>query len=379
MSHEPRGPHGPYGRQDPLPEHCADLTAEWLGGMLARRHPGTVVEGLETVEVRTTHTSKVRVAVEYNAAGRAAGLPRRLCLKGNFTGRPNPFDICRTEARVYHDLLTDHGLPVPRAYLGDWDADSTRGLVVLEDLIEVGGEFGSTYQHLGIDGVASALDDLAVLHARFWDAPALHTARWLPRSMDTPGDCEQPRTIWWLVEENLGRDVYRERLPAWMVADPQRFLRAYDLLNEWARDSRGPVTLVHGDSYLGNTYLRPDGTRIWLDWQMARTGSALRDMSYFVVGALTTEERRAAERDLLAHYRDALRAGGVREVPDQEAWWHDYRRWAMYGLMSWMGTRDHWGQDNHTAIHRFSVATDDLDTLALLEGGAAVSPAGSQG
>ncbi|WP_181778906.1 phosphotransferase family protein [Pseudonocardia pini] len=361
------GRHGPYGRRDPLPEHCADLTAQWLGPMLARRHPGTVVEHLETVETRNTHTSKVRVAVEYNAAGRAAGLPRHLCLKGNFTGRPNPFDICRTEARFYHELAAGSAAPVPVSYLADWDADSTRGLVVLEDLVELGGEFGSTYHRIGVDGVARGLEDLAVLHARFWEAPALHAATWLPTSMDTPGDCDQPRTIWWLVEENLGREVYRERLPAWMVADPQRFLRAYDLLNEWARGRPGPTTVVHGDSHLGNTYLRPDGHRIWLDWQMARKGSGLRDVSYFVVSALTVEERRAAEHDLLAHYRDALVGAGAVDVPDLATYWEDYRRWAMYGLMAFMGTRDHWGHDNHAAIAYFATATEDLDTLALLE------------
>jgi hypothetical protein len=40
----------------------------------------------------------------------------------------------------------------------------------------------------------------------------------------------------------------------------------------------------------------------------------------------------------------------------------------MYGLQSWLGTRDHWGQDNHGMMERFTAASEDLDTLALLEG-----------
>jgi len=361
--------HGPYARPAPLPGHWEEVTADWLGALLRRRYPGTVVESLDVVELRSTHTTKIRVAAAYNDAGRAAGLPEHLCLKGNFTGRHNPFEICRMEARFYHDLVEGTALPVPVSYCSDWDEGaSNQGVVVLEDLVELGGEFGSTYHHIGPDGVARALTDLAVLHGHFWDSPRLGAADWLPRSMDTPGDCDQPRVIWWLVEENLARDVYIERLPAWMVADPQRFLRAYDLLNHWAREQAGPETIVHGDSYLGNTYLRPDGHRLWLDWQMVRRGGGMRDVSYFVVGALTVEERRSHERDLLAHYREALLASGARDVPALATLWEQYRHWAMYGLMSWMGTRDHWGQDNHSAIHRFSVATDDLGTIRLLEG-----------
>lgn len=361
--------HGPYGRPAPLPSHWEQITAGWLGPVLADRYPGVEVERLETVELRNTHTSKIRVEVDYNAAGRAAGLPRHLCLKGNFTGRPNPFDICRTEARFYHEMVDRAELPTPVGFHADWDDDgSGQGLVVLEDLTRRGGEFGSTYQHIGVDGVAAAMEDLARLHGHFWESPKL-AVPWLPTSMDTPGDCDQPRIIWWLVEENLGRDVYTERLPAWVVADPARFLRAYDLLNRYARAQPGPRTVVHGDSHLGNTYLLPDGHRLWLDWQMVRKGNGLRDVSYFVVGALTVDERRSTERELLAHYRAALVATGAGDVPDLTTMWEQYRRWAMYGLMSWMGTRDHWGQDNHGAIERFSVATADLDTLALLEAG----------
>lgn len=360
--------YGPYGRPEPMPMIWKAVTAEWLGTMLAHRYPGVAVRDLEHVELRNTHTTKLRVAVTYNEAGRRAGLPERLCLKANLTGRANPMDICQVEARFYHELAEGTRIPAPRCYYADWDPDgSGQGLAVLEDLIELGGEFGNSYQHIGVDAVGSALADMAVLHASLWDSPRLDAAAWLPTSMDTRGDSDQARIMWWLVEENLARDVYRERLPTWMVADRQRFLRAYDLLNHWARRQAGPATIVHGDAYLGNTYLRPDGHRIWLDWQMVRRGHPWRDVSYFMVGALTVDERREHERDLLARYREELLAAGARDVPAEDSVWEQYRRWAMYGLQAWMGTKDHWGQDNHSMIERFSIATADLGTLALLE------------
>jgi hypothetical protein len=100
---------------------------------------------------------------------------------------------------------------------------------------------------------------------------------------------------------------------------------------------------------------------------MVRKGHPWRDVSYFMLGALTTAERRATERDLLARYREALVATGARDVPALEEIWAQYRRWPMYGLQSWLGTKDHWGQDNHSMIERFVAAAADLDTLALLE------------
>jgi hypothetical protein len=360
--------YGPYERATPLPMRWQAVTPEWLSATLANRYPGIVVESFETVELRNTHTTKLRIAATYNDVGRRAGLPKHLCLKANLTGRANPTDICEMEARFYHDLVDDAEIPVPRCYYADWDPDgSGQGLAVLEDLVELGGEFSSTFQHIGVDAVANALSDLARLHGSYWASPKLDAATWLPTSMDTRGDSDQPRIMWWLVQENLARDVYIERLPEWMVADPQRFLRAFDLLGEYARQQVGPETIVHGDSYLGNTYLKPDGHRLWLDWQMVRKGHAWRDVSYFMVGALTIDERRDRERELLAWYRDELLATGARDVLDADAIWEQYRRWAMYGLQSWMGTKDHWGQDNHSMIERFSVATTDFDTLALLE------------
>jgi aminoglycoside phosphotransferase (APT) family kinase protein len=67
----------------------------------------------------------------------------------------------------------------------------------------------------------------------------------------------------------------------------------------------GP-TDVHGDPHIGNTYLLPSGEVGFLDWQVARRGNWSLDLGYFLQGALTLEDRRRSERDLLAEYRDSL-------------------------------------------------------------------------
>ena len=60
-----------------------------------------------------------------------------------------------------------------------------------------------------------------------------------------------------------------------------------------------PQTLLHGDPHLGNTYLLPSGEVGFLDWQVARRGNWSLDLGYFLQGALTVEDRRRSERDLL--------------------------------------------------------------------------------
>ena len=67
-----------------------------------------------------------------------------------------------------------------------------------------------------------------------------------------------------------------------------------------------PQTLLHGDPHIGNTYVLPSDEVGFLDWQVARRGNWSLDLGYFLQGALTVEDRRRSERDLLEEYRDSL-------------------------------------------------------------------------
>src|SRR5260370_8840969 len=97
--------YGPYHRAEPIPLHWKAVTAQWLGSVLANRYPGLVVESMQTVELRNTHTTKLRVALAYNEKGRSAALPAQLCLKANFTGRATPLALCPLAPPFYHDLV----------------------------------------------------------------------------------------------------------------------------------------------------------------------------------------------------------------------------------------------------------------------------------
>jgi hypothetical protein len=341
-----------------------------LTGLLQNKYPGVVVNDFEVVELKNSHTTKLSLALDLNEAGREAGIPRDVCLKSNWSLGVGTGDICEREARFYHLMANDLEAPLPRSYYADWDGDGGgRGIVVMENLAVAPGAFGNSTGQLGVDGVARGLESLAVLHGALWRSPRLDELHWLPGSMDTPVDTEQVILFYNYIIYNLEQPAYRGVLPQWVYETPELLNHVLDELSAYEREQTGPRCLVHGDAHQGNSFLRANGERVWVDWQLVRKGTPWRDVSYFIVGALTVEERRASDRDLLAHYRDCLMRTGAEGVDDQDAAWEHFRRWPAYGMQSWLGNIDHWGQSGVEMVKRVWAAAEDFDTIALLTHG----------
>jgi aminoglycoside phosphotransferase (APT) family kinase protein len=143
----------------------------------------------------------------------------------------------------------------------------------------------------------------------------------------------------------------------------------------WARYigtlTEAPQTLLHGDPHIGNTYVLPDDTVGFLDWQMARRGNFSLDLGYFLQGALTIEDRRKGERDLVEEYRNALTLPAD-EKPSADEVWLRYRASVAHGLAIWIATLsggDAWqGAEICLALaQRYAEAFVDLDTRAALD------------
>ena len=70
---DPDGVPGPHtSRIEPLPSRREVLDAECLGQILRHRYPGIEVKSLEQLELFDSHTTKIRLKVDFNEAGRAA-------------------------------------------------------------------------------------------------------------------------------------------------------------------------------------------------------------------------------------------------------------------------------------------------------------------
>ena len=152
-----------------------------------------------------------------------------------------------------------------------------------------------------------------------------------------------------------------------MYDTPELMHHALDELSAWEVAQTGPRCLVHGDAHQGNSFLRADGQRIWVDWQLVRRGTPFRDVSYFSVSSLTVEERRGADRDLVEHYRQALLATGAQGVPGRDEAWQQFIRWPAYGTQAWLGNINIWGQSSGAdMVQRHFAAAEDYDTVGLL-------------
>jgi phosphotransferase family enzyme len=76
-------------------------------------------------------------------------------------------------------------------------------------------------------------------------------------------------------------------------------------------------TLLHQDTHLANWYALPDGSMGIADWQCVARGQWALDVAYALAIGLSTEDRRAWKRDLIALYLQRL-AEKVPETPTFE-------------------------------------------------------------
>lgn len=368
---KPLGTDRPYpARADRLPRHLDEVTPGWLSQELALKFPGVVLNDFEIVETKNSHTTKLRLRLDLNEVGIKAGIPEQVCLKANWSGLRTGL-IAEREARFYHLIGEGLDCPVPRSWFADWDDDGNgNGVVLMEDLTVSPGAFGASDDHLGVDGVAAGLASLAVIHGALWGDPRLEAFDWLAPSMGTGNDTEQVVEYWEYIWFNLDDPEYQQVVPAWVYAQPEKMQHVLDELSAFELALPGPRGLVHGDSHQGNSFLRDDGQRVWVDWQLVRKGSPWRDVCYFLVSSLTVPERRANDRELVEDYRQRLLATGADGVPTKDEAWRQFTLWPAYGSQAWLGNINQWGQRNGVQmVNRHFTALTDYDTVDRLTAG----------
>jgi len=354
------------------PSRSSDITAEWLTAHLAVGLSGADALSVTSLDGTTGTSDRRRVAVEWNEAGKAAGLPANLFIKSTPLSAKNramvaALDMAVNEARFYRQAADELREIVPKVWFS-YAGSGARFLIVLEDIvIHRGAKPYALADRCDIDHARGLIDAFATLHSKFWASPRFAAdLRWVRTWGTRPGNAV------------LRRFYSRGRRGALRLGRPEvtPAVRAVSAALDTRIDAyyrefeAGPLTLLHGDSHLGNTFALPDGRAGLLDWQVVWQGPGLREITYWMITGLEPDLRRGYERELLDRYLEGLRAGGVASVPTSDAAYQRYRlfsaeAWDAAALtIAWPGLQA--PENAEAAWRRSCVAVEDLDSASAL-------------
>jgi hypothetical protein len=362
-------------REHPVPLTAADfpvsyeaITPQWLTQVLCATYSGAAVTACRLGPRDEGTSSRRRISLEYNDAGRRAGLPASVfcksthSLKSRFQLALNGF--VEGEVRFYNHLRPLLDIEAPKGLFANFNDYTFNSIIILCDMTGTA-RFCRHDEPMSRERAESQVRLLATLHATFHAKPLAVTFPFL-RTWDD--------TFTATAENGFHEACLRGFQMAEAVIPPRLFAREAEIwpatVESVARHQRLPQTVIHSDPHLKNWYIAASGAMGLNDWQCVCRGHWGRDLAYCLSTALETEDRRAWERDLIGLYLDGLRAKGVPLTSFDDAWTH-YRQQLFGALAWWTGTL---GQPPNAPemqprdsslqfIGRMARAVDDLEAL----------------
>ena len=323
-----------------VPASFDDMTSSWMQAALrAGPAPGPGAAGLDvevaSVEVRPLGATVgflgdlARVAITYARGDGPATVIVKLPTAD--PGGHQVGSILRAWARevaFYREVApASPGVRVPQCWHTGADEAAGRWVVVLEDVPALPIDSGR-----GVTGAQAgeAVRALAGFHAAWWAAgddgpPAAGRFGWIP-GFDTTGVAGLA-PLW-----ADAHPRFLERYGHVVPSPTDRWLLALaDWLGPWsARAATEPLTVVHADYRLDNLLISEVSVTM-IDWQTALRGPGPMDLTSFVATALTVEDRREWEDELIHRYASGL----------EERGWRIDRDWLLRSydenLLWWMG------------------------------------------
>ena len=282
---------------------------------------------------------------------------------------------------LYYRRLARHArIRSPDLLYGDFDEDTHRFVLVLEDLREL--EVPVQVAGVSAGRARLAVREIARLHGQFWgavDCPALFGCR----------DIFAPKIRRFLqIAYLLCLPVVIERFGDSFSPQTRRLAEALGprITAHFAAVSGVPRTLVHGDYRGENMFFGPevgagaaasggasagDGFAV-VDWQGCGLGPGLYDVAYFLGTNVVPGNRRRIEHDALEEYHDIVCRLGARDFTFDDCW-RSYRQNMLGVLVACIvgcGGLDLGFQRLHdlvkSALERALAAVEDLDVAEFL-------------
>jgi hypothetical protein len=348
----------------PLPTRIEDLTVGWLNAALRSWNPGVTLRDAEILDINHGTCTKIRIRLDMDEAGRAAGIPERVILKGGFEVHSRAMHYMHgEEVHAYADVRPVSPLRMPGCYFAQYDAAAQQGIVIMDDLVARGVEFCHPQRPQQPEQVAKRLTRLAQHHAMTWDKPDIRPGGrfdWADHVADTSyfGTVLKPDIWKSYVDSARGAAVstcFHDL--DWMIESMAKIGRLGKAL---------PNMLIHGDTHLGNLYIDVDGEPGFFD-SIPHVAASMYEISYHVTCALDVPVRRAHERALVGHYRDELIRCGV-NAPSLDDLMHQFACFLANGYAVFLVNASEFQPEaiNTAYTARYSSAMLDHDTIGKL-------------
>jgi hypothetical protein len=347
-----------------------DLTAEFLTRALTDLLGDTAVTAVAAARVGTGQVSDTyRLHLTYDAGpgqSDADFRPSTLIAKVPAAdpasrGAARSFRTYEIEANFYAHVAP--GLPValPECFYVAYDPEPDEYVVLLTDLAPA--EPGDQLAGLGAADAATAIGELAALHAAGWDSPALAAMPWLNRSSPDAA------ALLAAVVSDLYpgfRDRFGDRLEPATLDLIEAFLPHLD---RYLAGRDEPRTVVHGD-FRADNLLFGHARPVVLDWQTASFGPGTGDLSYFLGSSLPVPVRQQHEAALVRLYHSMLAANGA-PLTWADCWdgyrWHTFSGIIMDVIAAMVVQQTPRGDEMFAAMaSRHARHALDLDALALV-------------
>lgn len=357
---------------DDVPCSPNAITPEWLTAALCSQTPGATVTRVVVEAVSAGTQERHRLHVEYNEAGRRAGLPAAIFTKSlpsfvtrmiaGFSGH------ARVEGGFYMHVRPLLEIEAPTCFYSTYDRQTFTAIHLLEDLVATKQATFCGHKTKVTRAMAEdQIDLLATLHGRFYgDATLRERFRWL---------ADYPK--WFTIgaqkmqtEHYTGKalDAAASLMPAKLMQRREEVWPA--TMKALAVHTSEPSTFLHSDVHIGNWYQTGAGRMGLCDWQCPSRGHWSRDVAYAISSALEPEDRRNWERELLARYLERLAEHRAPKLNfDKSFTW--YRQQLLHAFSMWTITLRHspllpsmqTKAMTLAMMERVGTAIDDLDAL----------------
>lgn len=361
-----------YSRSQ-IPLGADAITCQWLTQVLCAGHPGVSVVAMHSSNASSQTTSRVALELEYSA-GAPAHLPRHVFIKFTETAQQRLLSglirIIDGEPAFYGRFRHLAEFECPHGYYAQVNPRTWASAVVMEDIGKTrAARFCHATTQVDRKTMMSLLETMASYHGQFWEHPAV-----LESQLKRPLDHLHNIGVFLNARKQSRAGVARTPdLPAPLLAEHDRLWRCLELsMHELSHLT--PVTLLHGDPHVGNTYINGDGQMALSDWQVVMRGGWAYDVAGAIASALTIADRRAWERELLAFYLQRLAEYGGQPPSFAQAF-DLYRRSLMYPFFCWTTVlgAPAWMPDTQpadvaiTINQRIGAAIIDLDAMGAFD------------